>query len=77
MGLGDGKRLRRPRWGSDMSKLTTHQEEKEFTAFVNTWEEGLPLSEVMDWIAKRYNPEDVFPVSALLRWGEDRGFCST
>ena len=74
-----GKRLRRRHWGSDMLK-TTPGEDKDFTSFVlelHLVGESIPLSKVMEWIAERYNPEDVFPVSALLRWGEDRGFCST
>ena len=74
MGLVDGKRLRKQHLESNMSKRTSHEEEKEFTAFVSTWEEGLPLDVTMEWIAERYEPGDVFSVEVLKRWAEDHGY---
>ena len=58
-----------------MPKTTCWKEDKEFTDFIETWGEFVPLDEVMKWIAERYEPGDVFPIGALSRWAEDHGFC--
>ena len=76
MGLVGGKRLRKRRWGSKV--ITTATEDKDFTAFVlnrNLIDRDIPLGVVIDWIAERYTPGDVFSAKVLGRWAADHGFC--
>ena len=76
MGLVDGKRLRKLRWGSDMLE-TTREEDKEFTELIERWDltqEIIPLDSIMEWIAERYGPGDVFSIKVLGRWAVTHGY---
>ena len=76
MGLVGGKRLRKRRWGSKV--ITTATEDKDFTAFVlnrNLIDRDIPLGVVIDWIAERYTPGDVFSAKVLGRWEIGRASC--
>ena len=70
-----GKRLRKLRWGSKVH--TTFRQDKEFTDYVKEWvlnDENIPLDEVIDWIAERYTPGDVFSLGVLDRWAAEHNY---
>ena len=56
---------------------TTAIEDKDFTAFIlnrNLIDKNISLSEVMEWIAERYTPGDVFSLGVLDRWAAEHNY---
>ena len=56
---------------------TTPEEDKDFTAFIldrNFIDKNISLDEVMEWIAERYTPGDVFSLGVLDRWAAEHNY---
>jgi hypothetical protein len=52
---------------------TTRDQDEQFAKLIIPSPEGL-LDELINWISKNLNPDDVFPTKDLENWAEGEGY---